>query len=85
MVRRKGFTLVSSVAEAKNKDESYKYLNTASKFDPKQITGDYYGFLKGDDLIAVGTASEAMRIANRYRELGRRPGFVLPTIWRNSA
>ena len=67
---RKGFTLVSSVAEAKNKDESYKYLNTASKFDPKQITGDYYGFLKGDDLIAVGGASEALRIARRYRELG---------------
>ena len=32
---RKGFKLVSSVAaEAKNKDESYKYLKTASKFDP---------------------------------------------------
>ena len=67
---RKGFTLVSSVAEAKTKDESYKYLNTASKFDPKQITGDYYRFLKGDDLIAVGGASEALRIARRYREIG---------------
>jgi alkanesulfonate monooxygenase SsuD/methylene tetrahydromethanopterin reductase-like flavin-dependent oxidoreductase (luciferase family) len=67
---RKGFTLVSSVAEAKSKDESYKYLNTASKFDPAQITGDYYGFLKGDDLIAAGGASEALRIARRYREIG---------------
>ena len=54
----------------KTKDESYKYLTTASKFDPAQITGDYYSFLKGDDLIAVGGAPEALRIARRYRELG---------------
>ncbi len=67
---RKGFSLVSSVAEAKSRDESYKYLNTAAKFDPQQITGDYYRFLKDDDLIAVGGAAEALRIARRYREIG---------------
>jgi alkanesulfonate monooxygenase SsuD/methylene tetrahydromethanopterin reductase-like flavin-dependent oxidoreductase (luciferase family) len=67
---RKGFTLVSSVAQAASKDDSYKYLNTASKFDPAQITGDYYGFLKGDDLIAVGGPAEALRVAHRYREIG---------------
>jgi alkanesulfonate monooxygenase SsuD/methylene tetrahydromethanopterin reductase-like flavin-dependent oxidoreductase (luciferase family) len=67
---RRGFTLVSSVAQAASKDESYKYLNTASKFDPAQITGDYYGFLKGDDLIAVGGPDEALRVAHRYREIG---------------
>ena len=67
---RRGFTLVSSVAQAASKDESYKYLNTASKFDPAQITGDYYGFLKSEDLIAVGGPSEALRVAKRYREIG---------------
>ncbi len=67
---RKGFELVSTVAQAASQDESYKYLTGAAKFDPAQITSDYYGFLKSGDLIAVGAASEALRIARRYREVG---------------
>ena len=67
---RKGFELVSSVAAARQTDESYKYLKTASKFDPAKFTSDYYDFLKGDDLIAVGAADEAVRVARRYREIG---------------
>jgi alkanesulfonate monooxygenase SsuD/methylene tetrahydromethanopterin reductase-like flavin-dependent oxidoreductase (luciferase family) len=67
---RKGFELVSSVAAASQPDESYKYLKTASKFDPAKFTTDYYDFLKDGDLIAVGAADEAVRVANRYRELG---------------
>ena len=67
---RKGFELVSSVAAASQTDESYKYLKTASKFDPAKFTTDYYDFLKDGDLIAVGAADEAVRVANRYRELG---------------
>jgi len=67
---RKGFEVVSTVARAAAQDESYKYLTSAAKFDPSQITGDYYGFLKSGDLIAVGGAGEALRIARRYREIG---------------
>ena len=67
---RKGFELVSSVAAASQTDESYKYLKTASKFDPAKFTTDYYDFLKDGDLIAVGTPDEAVRVASRYRELG---------------
>ena len=67
---RKGFELVSSIAAASQTDESYKYLKTASKFDPAKFTTDYYDFLKDGDLIAVGAVDEAVRVANRYRELG---------------
>jgi len=67
---RKGFELVSTVARAAASDESYKYLTTAAKFDPAQITGDYYQFLKDGDLIAVGSPDEALRVARRYREIG---------------
>jgi alkanesulfonate monooxygenase SsuD/methylene tetrahydromethanopterin reductase-like flavin-dependent oxidoreductase (luciferase family) len=67
---RRGFELVSSVAAAAQTDESYKYLKTASKFDPAKFTSDYYDFLKDGDLIAVGGADEAVRVARRYRELG---------------
>jgi alkanesulfonate monooxygenase SsuD/methylene tetrahydromethanopterin reductase-like flavin-dependent oxidoreductase (luciferase family) len=67
---RKGFELVSTVARAGQTDESYRYLSTASKFDPEQITGDYYQFLKDGDLVAVGAADEAMRVARRYHEIG---------------
>ena len=63
---RKGFELVSSVAQAGHTDESYKYLTTASRFDPAQITRDYYEFLKEGDLLAVGTPAEALRVARRY-------------------
>jgi alkanesulfonate monooxygenase SsuD/methylene tetrahydromethanopterin reductase-like flavin-dependent oxidoreductase (luciferase family) len=66
---RKGFELVSSVA-ASQTDESYKYLKTASKFDPAKFTTDYYDFLKEGDLIVVGAVDEAVRVASRYRELG---------------
>jgi alkanesulfonate monooxygenase SsuD/methylene tetrahydromethanopterin reductase-like flavin-dependent oxidoreductase (luciferase family) len=67
---RRGFELVSSVAQAAHSDESYKYLTTAAKFDPAQITRDYYHFLKDGDLIAVGGADQALRVARRYHELG---------------
>jgi hypothetical protein len=67
---RKGFELVSSVAAASKTDESYKYLKTASKFDPAKFTSDYYDFLKDGDLIAVGAPDEAVRVAKRYCELG---------------
>src|SRR6266481_9627496 len=67
---RRGFELVSSIAAASQTDESYKYLKTASKFDPAKFTLDYYDFLKDGDLIAVGAPDEAVRVANRYRELG---------------
>ncbi len=67
---RRGFELVSSVAQAAHTDESYKYLTTAAKFDPAQITRDYYHFLKDGDLIAVGGADQALRVARRYHELG---------------
>jgi natural product biosynthesis luciferase-like monooxygenase protein len=67
---RKGFELVSSVAAAASTDDSYRYLKTASRFDPSQITRDYYQFLKDNDLVAVGGAAEALRVARRYRELG---------------
>ncbi|MGC2274675.1 MAG: LLM class flavin-dependent oxidoreductase [Candidatus Binatus sp.] len=67
---RKGFELVSSVAAASKTDESYKYLKTASKFDPAKFTTDYYDFLKDGDLIAVGAVDEAVRVAKRYCELG---------------
>src|SRR5215469_10075583 len=67
---RRGFELVSTVAEAASADDSYKYLKTASRFDPSQITRDYYHFLKENDLIAVGAPSEALRVAARYRETG---------------
>jgi hypothetical protein len=45
-------------------------LKTAAKFDPEQITRDYYHFLKDGDLIAVGGADQALRVARRYHELG---------------
>src|SRR5271165_2375099 len=67
---RKGFELVSSVAAASKTDESYQYLKTAAKFDPAKFTDDYYDFLKDGDLIAVGAADEAVRVARRYRDLG---------------
>ncbi len=67
---RKGFEIVSSVARAAATDKSYSYLNTAARFDPAQITQDYYRFLKDGDLIAVGGPEEALRVARRYRELG---------------
>jgi len=67
---RRGFELVSTVAEAASTDDSYKYLKTASRFDPSQITRDYYHFLKENDLVAVGAPSEALRVAARYRETG---------------
>jgi natural product biosynthesis luciferase-like monooxygenase protein len=67
---RKGFELVSSVAQAGHTDESYKYLKTASRFDPAQITRDYYEYLKEGDLLAVGAPDQALRIARRYHELG---------------
>ena len=58
------------MAAASQSDESYKYLKTAAKFDPAKFTLDYYDFLKDGDLIAVGKADEAVRVARRYRELG---------------
>lgn len=67
---RRGFELVSSISRSGHTDESYKYLTTASKFDPAQITRDYYHYLKEGDLIAVGGPSEALRVARRYRETG---------------
>jgi alkanesulfonate monooxygenase SsuD/methylene tetrahydromethanopterin reductase-like flavin-dependent oxidoreductase (luciferase family) len=67
---RKGFELVSKVAQTDSADPSYSYLKTASKFDPAQITGDYYEFLKENDLIAVGGPDEMLRVARRYRETG---------------
>ncbi|MGO9450260.1 MAG: LLM class flavin-dependent oxidoreductase [Candidatus Binataceae bacterium] len=67
---RKGFELVSTVAHAASGNDSYKYLSSASRFDPAQITRDYYHFLKDNDLIAVGAPSEALRVARRYRETG---------------
>ncbi len=67
---RRGFELVSSVARAASRDDSYKYLGTASRYDPSEITRDYYHFLKENDLIAVGPPSEALRVARRYRESG---------------
>jgi natural product biosynthesis luciferase-like monooxygenase protein len=67
---RRGFELVSSVARAAAGEKSYEYLSGAARFDPSQITGDYYAFLKEGDLIAVGRPAEALRVARRYRELG---------------
>jgi natural product biosynthesis luciferase-like monooxygenase protein len=67
---RKGFQLVSTVAQSPSADSSYKYLQTASRFDPAQITGDYYEFLKENDLVAVGAPAEALRVARRYRDTG---------------
>jgi hypothetical protein len=67
---RRGFELVSSVAAASHGDDSYKYLETAAKFDPAKFTLDYYDFLKDGDLIAVGAADEAVRVARRYHGLG---------------
>jgi alkanesulfonate monooxygenase SsuD/methylene tetrahydromethanopterin reductase-like flavin-dependent oxidoreductase (luciferase family) len=67
---RRGFELVSSVAHAAPKDGSYEYLSTASRYDPAEITRDYYHFLKEADLVAVGAPSEALRVAHRYREAG---------------
>ena len=67
---RKGFELVSTVARGAPNDGSYKYLNTAAKFDPAQFTRDYYSFLKDGDLIAVGGPEEALRVAQRYLKIG---------------
>jgi len=67
---RKGFELVSTVAHAASGNDSYKYLSSASRFDPAQITRDYYHFLKDNDLIAIGGPGEALRVARRYRETG---------------
>jgi alkanesulfonate monooxygenase SsuD/methylene tetrahydromethanopterin reductase-like flavin-dependent oxidoreductase (luciferase family) len=67
---RRGFELVSAVARAASKDSSYKYLSNASRYDPSQITRDYYHFLKENDLVAVGEPREALRVARRYRETG---------------
>lgn len=67
---RRGFDLVSTVARAAPGEQSYDYLASAARFDPSQITRDYYGFLKDGDLIAVGKPSEALRVARRYREIG---------------
>jgi alkanesulfonate monooxygenase SsuD/methylene tetrahydromethanopterin reductase-like flavin-dependent oxidoreductase (luciferase family) len=67
---RKGFELVSKVAQAESADPSYSYLQTASRFDPAQITGDYYEFLKENDLVAVGGPDEMLRVARRYRDSG---------------
>jgi alkanesulfonate monooxygenase SsuD/methylene tetrahydromethanopterin reductase-like flavin-dependent oxidoreductase (luciferase family) len=67
---RRGFELVSSVSSAAANDPSYKYLTTAAKFDPSQITRDYYEFLKENDLIAVGSPEDTLRVARRYREIG---------------
>jgi len=67
---RRGFEIVSTVAKATPSDQTYSYLSSAAKFDPDQITGDYYSFLKEDDLIAVGGPDQALRVARRYREIG---------------
>jgi natural product biosynthesis luciferase-like monooxygenase protein len=67
---RRGFEIVSTVAKAAPSEKTYSYLNTAAKFDPDQITGDYYSFLKEGDLIAVGGPEQALRVARRYREIG---------------
>jgi alkanesulfonate monooxygenase SsuD/methylene tetrahydromethanopterin reductase-like flavin-dependent oxidoreductase (luciferase family) len=67
---RKGFELVSTVTQGSNVDDSYKYLNTASRFDPSQITRDYYEFMKEGDLVAVGGADEALRVAKKYHDTG---------------
>ncbi|HTR60955.1 MAG TPA: LLM class flavin-dependent oxidoreductase [Candidatus Binataceae bacterium] len=67
---RRGFELVSAVARAVSQESSYKYLSNASRYDPSQITRDYYHFLKENDLVAVGPSSEALRVAKRYRETG---------------
>ena len=70
MVRAQGIRTGSSIAQASQTDDSYKYLKTAAKFDPAKFTDDYYDFLKESDLIAVGGADQAARVARRYRELG---------------
>ncbi|HUA33249.1 MAG TPA: LLM class flavin-dependent oxidoreductase [Candidatus Binataceae bacterium] len=67
---RRGFELVSSVARAAAAEQSYKYLSNAARYDPEQITGDYFEFLKENDLVAIGGADEALRIARIYREMG---------------
>ena len=67
---RRGFELVSKIGKAASENNSYKYLNTAARFDPAQITRDYYYFMKENDLIAVGPSSEALRVARRYRDTG---------------
>jgi alkanesulfonate monooxygenase SsuD/methylene tetrahydromethanopterin reductase-like flavin-dependent oxidoreductase (luciferase family) len=67
---RKGFELVSTVTQGSHVDDSYKYLNTASRFDPSQITRDYYEFMKEGDLVAVGGADEALRVAKKYHDTG---------------
>lgn len=67
---RRGFEIVSTVARAAADDPSYAYLKRAARFNPDEIGGDYYDYLKQADLIAVGAPEEALRIARRYRELG---------------
>lgn len=67
---RRGYELVSSISRAAASEESYRYLNTAARYDPEQINRDYYEFLKEGDLIATGGADEAIRVARRYHEIG---------------
>ncbi len=67
---RRGYELVSSISRAAASEESYRYLNTAARYDPEQIDRDYYEFLKEGDLIAIGGADEAVRVARRYHEIG---------------
>ena len=82
---RKGFELVSSIAAASQTDESYKYLKTASKFDPAKFTTDYYDFLKDGDLIAVGAVDEAVRVATTLSRAWRGPGSIFSAVRRDPA
>ena len=82
---RKGFELVSSVAAASKTDESYKYLKTASKFDPAKFTTDYYDFLKDGDLIAVGGGGRGGARREEISRARRRPGFIFSAVRRHPA
>jgi alkanesulfonate monooxygenase SsuD/methylene tetrahydromethanopterin reductase-like flavin-dependent oxidoreductase (luciferase family) len=67
---RRGFELIQEVAQNASAENAYRYLEHAARVDAAEITGDYYDFLKSEDLLAIGDAAEIIRVASRYHALG---------------
>ena len=82
---RKGFELVSSVAQASQSDDSYKYLKTAAKFDPAKFTRGLLRLPEGrrPDRSRCGGRSRARRAT--LPRARRRPGFIFSAVRRHPA
>ena len=82
---RRGFELVSSVAAASQTDDSYKYLKTASKFDPAKFTTRLLRLSEGrrpDRGRRAGRGRARRAPLSRAR---RRPGVIFSAVRRHCA